>query len=113
MLPQSLDDSLSSQSSSDGAATPARPSVAQTRKLLKGKIQTGVQEWVNDFWKEKIGHYIMQGDYLALIMEEENCITWKSYLWDIPQGVLKFALKSSAKKPQNLVLWGLGSVPPV
>ena len=25
---------------------------------------------MNDFWREKIGHYVMQGDYLALIMEE-------------------------------------------
>ena len=27
-------------------------------------------------------------------MEEGNCITWKSYLWDIPQGVLKFAINA-------------------
>ena len=36
----------------------------------------------------------MQGDYIALIMEEGNCITWKSYMWDIPQGVLKFAMNA-------------------
>ena len=68
------------------------------------------------FWKEKIGHYVMQGDYLALIMEERDCVTWKSYLWDVPQGVLKFAinagintlptfdnLKSRRKCPECLV----------
>ena len=37
------------------------------------------------FWKEKIGQYVMQGDYLALVMEEGSCISWKSYMWDIPQ----------------------------
>ena len=36
----------------------------------------------------------MQGDYLALIMEERDCVTWKSYLWDVPQGVLKFAINA-------------------
>ena len=76
---------LSSLSSNDGAVAPVRPSDSLTRKKLKGLIQSGVQDWVSDFWKEKIGHYVMQGDYMALLMEEGNCITWKSYLWDIPQ----------------------------
>ena len=89
-----LDDSLNSTLSEAAAAPPTRPSGNMTRKLLKGKIQEGVQGRVNDFWREKIGHYVMQGDYLALIMEEGNCITWRSYLWDIPQGVLKFAINA-------------------
>ena len=68
-----------------------------------------LQEWVNDFWKEKIGHYVMQGDYLALIMEEQGCITWRSYLWDIPQGVLKFAINAGINTLptfDNLKRWG-------
>ena len=64
------------------------------RLLLQGKIQAGVQGRVNEFWKEKVGHYTMQRDYIALLMEEGNCITWKSYLWDLPQGVLKFAINA-------------------
>ena len=85
---EGLDDSLSGLPSNDGAVAPAvapvRPSDSLTRKKLKGLIQSGVQDWVGDFWKEKIGHYVMQGDYMALIMEEGNCITWKSFLWDVP-----------------------------
>ena len=68
-----------------------------TRNLLKRTIQRGIQGRVNDFWKEKIGRYVMQGDYLALIIEEGNCISWKSYMWDIPQGVLKFALNAGVQ----------------
>ena len=74
---------------------------ALTQKQLKGKIQEGVQRHVDNFWKEKVGHYIMQGDYLALLMEENNCITWKSYLWDIPQGVLKFAINAGINTLPN------------
>ena len=51
----------------------------------------------------------MQGDYLALIMEEDGCITWKSYLWDIPQGVLKFAINAGINTLptlDNLKRWG-------
>ena len=68
-----------------------------------------MQNRVNDFWKEKIGLYVMQGDYLALIMEEQECITWKSFLWDIPQGVLKFALNAGINTLptlDNLKRWG-------
>ena len=51
----------------------------------------------------------MQGDYLALIMEEGNSITWKSYLWDVPQGVLKFAINAGINTLptlDNLKRWG-------
>ena len=76
---QSLDDSLSSVSSLEAATPPptepAQPAGELSRALLKRKIQAGVQDRVNDFWKEKVGHYVMQGDYLALIMEERDCVT--------------------------------------
>ena len=85
------------------------PSTELTSKVLKRKIQRGVQERVNDFWKEKIGRYIMQGDYLALIMEEGDSVTWKSFMWDIPKGVLKFAINAGVNtlpSHDNLKRWG-------
>ena len=69
----------------------------------------GIQGRVNTFWKEKVGRYIMQGDYIALLMEEGNCITWRSYLWDVPQGVLKFAMNAGLNTLpsfDNLKRWG-------
>ena len=51
----------------------------------------------------------MQGDYLALMMEEGDSISWKSYLWDIFQGVLKFALNAGVNtlpSMDNLKRWG-------
>ena len=61
---------------------------------------------MNDFWKEKIGHYVMHCDYLALVTEEGGCVTWKSYLWDVPQGVLKFAGINTLPNFVNLERWG-------
>ena len=64
---------------------------------------------MNDFWKEKIGQYIMQGDYISLVMEEGGCITWRSYLWDIPQGILKFTINAGLNTLptyDNLKRWG-------
>ncbi len=68
-----------------------------------------MQKRVNDFWREKEGGYIMQGDYLALHMEEQSCLTWMSYIWDIPQGVLKFAINvgiNTLPSADNLKMWG-------
>ena len=51
-----------------------------------------------------IGHYVM-----VLVMEENGCITWKSYLWDVPQGVLKFAINAGINTLptlDNLKRWG-------
>ena len=42
-------------------------------------------------------------------MEEGDSITWKSYLWDIPQGVLKSALNAGVNtlpSMDNLKRWG-------
>ena len=107
------DHSLDLFDDSGPSEAPDSPPVASlgapSRKLLKGKIQAGVQKRVDNFWREKIGLYIMQGDYMALIMEEGNCITWKSFMWDIPQGVLKFAINAGINTLptfDNLKRWG-------
>ena len=92
-------------------AQPAQPPSLPglTRKVLKRKIQRGVQERVSNFWSERIGRYVMQGDYLALLFEEGDSISWKSYMWDVPQGVLKFAINAGINtlpSLDNLKRWG-------
>ena len=87
---------------------PPRQSSDQ-KKTLKRKVQVGLQGRVNDFWKEKIGHYVMQGDFLALIMEEKGSVSWRAYMWDIPQGVLRFAINAGINTLptlDNLKRWG-------
>ena len=79
------------------------------KKTLKRKVQGGIQQRVNDFWSEKVGQYVMQGDYLALVMEEWDCVTWRAYMWDIPCGVLKFAINAGINTLptfDNLKRWG-------
>jgi hypothetical protein len=39
--------------------------------------------------------YTMEGNLFALLQAENQSITWKSYMWDFPCGVLKFAVNSS------------------
>jgi hypothetical protein len=37
----------------------------------------------------------MQGNLFALLQAENESITWKSYMWDRPCGVLKFSQNCS------------------
>ena len=86
-LNSSLNASLDSSSNDDdAAANQAQTPGAVTRKVLKGKIQAGVQDRIDDFWKEKVGGYVMQGDYLAIHMEEQSCLTWKSFFMGYSSG---------------------------
>ena len=61
---------------------------------LKGLIQQEIQEDVDEYWREKIISLIMQGDFMSLLVSEDNCITWKSFIWSVPRGVAKFAVNA-------------------
>jgi hypothetical protein len=39
--------------------------------------------------------YTMQENLFAVLQVDSEGITWKSYLWNLPRGVLKFALHAS------------------
>ena len=79
------------------------------RKQLKREVQKRIQDQTDTYWREKINSLIMQGDFLSLIKEEDTNVTWKSYLWDLPRGVAKFAVNSSLNtlpSGDNLRRWG-------
>ena len=51
----------------------------------------------------------MQGDFLSLLVEEDSCVTWKSFIWCVPRGVAKFALNAGLNtlpSADNLKRWG-------
>jgi hypothetical protein len=51
----------------------------------------------------------MEGNLFALLPAENESITWKSYMWDLPRGVLKFVMNSSMDTLStftNLRRWG-------
>jgi hypothetical protein len=49
----------------------------------------------DETWASPICRYTLQGNLFALLQAENKNITWKSYMWDLPRGVLKFAVNSS------------------
>jgi hypothetical protein len=57
----------------------------------------------------RVRGYTMQGNLFSLLQAESKCITWKSYMWNLPCGVLKFALNASIDTLPtftNLKGWG-------
>ena len=60
-------------------------------------------------WNEKVKKLVMQGDFINLLAEENENVTWKSLIYNLPKGILPFALKASTKTlntPDNLRRWG-------
>jgi hypothetical protein len=53
--------------------------------------------------------YTMQGNLFALLQAENESITWNLYMWNLPHGVLKFAVHRSIDTLPtftNLRRWG-------
>ena len=61
---------------------------------LKKGIQAAIGVESDNIWREKIESYLMQGEFMKILIEEKNDITWKAYLWGVPRGVARFAVNS-------------------
>jgi hypothetical protein len=48
----------------------------------------------DEAWAARVREYTMQGYLFALLQAENESITWNLYMWDLPCGVLKFAVNS-------------------
>jgi len=60
----------------------------------------------------KIDTYQKQGDFLKLVSEMEADIAWKSYIYNVPKGTMKFILNASINTLptlSNLMQWGKSS----
>jgi hypothetical protein len=62
---------------------------------IRWEVRRDFQEEEDEAWAARISEYTMQGNLFALLQAENENITWKSYMWDLPRGVLKLAVKSS------------------
>jgi hypothetical protein len=67
------------------------PKVSAIRK----EVRRVFCEKKDDAWAARVRSYTMQGNLFALLQAESEGITWKSYMLNLPRGVLKFALNAS------------------
>jgi hypothetical protein len=62
---------------------------------IRGEVRRVFQEEEDEAWAAQVSKYTMQGNLFALLQAENESITGKLYMWDLPCGVLKFAVNSS------------------
>jgi hypothetical protein len=62
---------------------------------IRHEVRRVFQEEEDEAWAAHFRGYAMQENLFALLQAENESITWKSYMWDLPPGVLKFAVNSS------------------
>jgi hypothetical protein len=76
---------------------------------IRKEVQTVFREEEDDAWATRVRSYTMQANLFALLQAESEGLTWKSYMWKLPYGVLQFALNASIDKLPtltNLKRWG-------
>ena len=86
----------------DTACRLALPNLKKQTKIIVKKIYL-------EKYNEQAEVTSFQGEFLALLNEEKTDITWKSYIYAVPKGVMAFAMRSSTKSratPDNFASWG-------
>ena len=79
-------------------------------EIAKKAMKKSIQKETVIKWNTKVKKLTFQGDFLKLLIEEEQDVTWKSISNNIPKGVLSFALKACSNglnTPDNLKRWGI------
>ena len=79
-------------------------------RQAKGAMLKSVKEETLKYWNERISKLAFQGNFIQLLIEEKQNITWKSIINNVPRGILSFAMKSSVNglnTPDNLKRWGI------
>lgn len=79
-------------------------------KKAKKATTESVKDYTLKVWNDKIKKLTMQGDFIELLAEEKQNVTWQSIAHNVPKGILSFALKASTNSlntPDNLKRWGI------
>jgi hypothetical protein len=85
--------------------TASRLSLPNLKKATKEIVARKFLEKYND----QAQALTLQGDFLRLLQEEQKDVTWKSYIYAVPRGVMSFAMRASTNSlatPDNLARWG-------
>jgi len=76
---------------------------------VRKQIKHQVTNMRHETWSEHQKNLQQQGHMLQLIEEEKCDLTWKSVMYDLPKGILSFAVRASIDALPtfcNLATWG-------
>ena len=93
-----------------GMEVPADAAVAPKYvETVKDNMKAKLRSEENISIHEKTKTLIQQGDFVNLLIEEQSDASWRSYIYDLPVGTMKFILNSSMDTlptKSNLRKWG-------
>ena len=84
-------------------------SLSHQMPKLKDAMKAQVQLEYLDRWNDRVQKLVIQGDFLNLLISEQSNVTWKSFIYGVPKGVMEFAMRSATNilaTPDNLKRWG-------
>jgi hypothetical protein len=93
------------------------PIPPQADIAIRQEVRRVFQEEKDETWAARVSEYTKQGNLFALLQAENESITWKSYMWDLPRGVLKCAVNTSTdmfpsftnQRMGESMLWSIAS----
>ena len=83
-----------------------RKNVQHAKKVMQGSVKS---QTISDR-NTRVQKLTFQGDFLKLLIDKKENVTWQSISNNIPKGVLSFALKACSNglnTPDNLKRWGI------
>ena len=63
-------------------------------KKVKSNLSKSIKEEVTETWTGHIKNLVVQGDMLRIATLEKCDHLWKSYIFNLPKGIMKFMLNS-------------------
>ena len=75
---------------------------------LKKKADQIIAEKYRKHWNAAANDLTVQGEFVLLLAEENNDITWQAYKYSVPHGVMGFATRAATNSlaiPDNLFRW--------
>ena len=59
---------------------------------VKKAIQQSVNQEVLQTWNDKVSKLLVQGEFVKLLIEEQQSITWQSIIRGLPRNILAFSI---------------------
>ena len=76
---------------------------------IKEAVKKVIANEYSDYYDTKVNELMMQGDFLKMLNQEEEDITWRSLIFSVPRGVLSFGIRAATNSlatNDNLQRWG-------
>ena len=76
---------------------------------IKAKVKNNVSQEFHAMWHNHIKTLVIQGRFLEILSLEQSHISWRSIIYNLPRGILKFAVNASIDTlatNANLKRWG-------